>query len=67
MLHVQTCIATNGEHDKCMSYTLPPQDEGFRALGMSLLLERVKKFFQTIQKDYVELFLLSVLCLMTMF
>ena len=46
-----------------MSYAFPPQDEANGALGLSLMLERVKKFIQTIQKDSVKLFLLRfVLC-----
>ena len=63
MPHVHTLIAAYGEHCKHMSYALSPQDES-AGIGMSLMLERVKKFTQTIQEDSGKPFLLRfVLCL----
>ena len=69
MLHVQTCIATYGEHYKHMSHSFPPQNEvAPGALGTLLMLEKVKLFTQAIQKDSVKLFLLRfVFCLNMMF
>ena len=58
MLHVQTCIATYGEHNKYMSYALTPQEKGTGTLGMSLMLEKVKQFTETIRKGSITLFLL---------
>ena len=68
MLHVQTSIATYDEGYKHMSYALPPQDEvASGTLRMLLMLERVKQFTQTIQKDSGKLFLLRfILCLIMM-
>ena len=56
MLYVQTCIANYSEHYKHMSYAHPLQDEGLRALGMALMLEREKKFIPTMQKRFCQVF-----------
>ena len=50
-----TCRDLYGEHYD-MFYVLLPQDETSRAFGRSLMLSRIKRFIQSVQKDSVKLF-----------